>query len=167
MCDLNNSYSSRHHLDYLSECSKDHLTRKGRLHLKVNVIGSDHKELDQNIDTVLKNAESDILTLIADHYRAQGNREANTLKQRIETLAAKLLDQERLQYNQEEDFTKRRAQIRTWEQETTRLKKHTSLHHERTHNSRKENPILKIVNAFSSPQQTVSGGVLNPQFQLT
>ena len=67
MRDLNNSYSSRHHLDYLSECSKDHLTGKGRLHLKVNIIGSDHKELDQDIDTVLKNAESDILTLIADH----------------------------------------------------------------------------------------------------
>ena len=135
---LNNSYSCRHHLDFLTKCSKDHLTPKGlRLHLKVNVIGSNHSELDRNIDTVLKTAESDILTLIADHYKAQGDeyhREANTLKQRMESLAGKLPVKERQQHNQEVDFTERRAQIRTREQETTRMKKHTALHHERLHN---------------------------------
>ena len=101
---LNNSHSCRHHLDFLTKCSKDHLTPKGlRLHLKVNVIGSNHSELDRNIDTVLKTAESDILTLIADHYKAQGDeyhREANTLKQRMESLAGKLPDKERQQHNQ-------------------------------------------------------------------
>ena len=132
---LNNSYSCRHHLDFLTKCTKDHLTPKGlRLHLKVNVIGTDHGELNQNIDTVLKTAEADILTLIADHYRTHGDkyhREANALKQSMESLAAKLPEQERLQHAQEVDFTERRAQIRTREQETTRLKKHTALHHER------------------------------------
>ena len=126
---LNNSYSCRHHLDFLTRCSKDHLTPKGlRLHLKINVIGSNHCELDWNID---------ILTLIADHYRAQGDayhRESNTLKQRVESLAGKLLDKERQQHNREVDFTERRAQIRTREQETTRMKKHTALHHKRLHN---------------------------------
>ena len=135
---LNNSYSCTHHLDFLTKCSKDHLTPKGlRLHLKVNVVGSNHSELDQNIDTILKTAESDILTLIGDHYRTQGDtfhREANTLKQRMETLASKLPDKERQQHNQEVDFTERRAQIRIREHETTRMKKHTALHQERIHN---------------------------------
>ena len=135
---LNNSYSCRHHLDFLTKCSKDHLTPKGlRLHLRVNVNGSNHSQLDRNIATVLKTAESDILTLIADHYRDQGDayhREANTLKQRMESLAGKLPDKERQQHNQEVDFTERRAQIRTREQETTRMKKHMALHHETLHN---------------------------------
>ena len=72
-----------------------------------------------------------MLTLIEDHYRTQGDtyhREANTLKQQMETLAAKLPDEERLKHV---DFTERRSQIKTREQETIRLKKHTALHHEK------------------------------------
>ena len=38
------------------------LTLTLRLHLKVNVIGTYHGELNQNIDTVLKTTEADILT---------------------------------------------------------------------------------------------------------
>ena len=83
----------------ITKCMKDQLTPRGLcLHLEVNVIGTDHRELHQNIDTVLKNAETDILILIADHYRTQGDtyyREANSLKQKMESLAAKLTDEER------------------------------------------------------------------------
>ena len=52
---LNNSYSSRHHLDFPTKCIKDHLIPKELgLHKKVIVIGTDHKKLHQNIDTMLK-----------------------------------------------------------------------------------------------------------------
>ena len=151
---LNNSYSSRHHLEFLSRCLKDHLMPKGlRLHLKVNVVGSDHKELDQNI---LKTAESDILTLLTDHYKTEGDthhREANSIKQKMEILAARLPEQERLQHAQEVDFTERRAQIRTREQETTRLKKHTALHHERIVNPEATRTAPPMKRARTTTQQ--------------
>ena len=169
---LNNSYSCRHHLEFLTKCIKDHLTPRGlRLHLKVNVIGTDQGELNQNIDTVLKTAEADILTLIADHYRTHGDtyhREANTLKQRMESLAAKLPEQERLQHAQEVDFTECRAQIRTREQETTRLKKHSALHHERiTHPdaTRMEPPVKRprTTTQPDTPMETEEPTTLNPE----
>ena len=135
---LNNCISSKHHLEFLTKCSSDHLTPRGlRLHLNVNVIGQDHEQLDRDIDTVLKTAESDILALLIDFYKRQSEslqRDANTQKQLMQVKAAKLPEEEKTKHHQEVNYTERKAEIRSREQETTRLKKHTSLHYERTVN---------------------------------
>ena len=71
----------------------------------------------------------------------------------METLAASLPEQERLQHTQEVDFTERRAQIRTREQETTRLKKHTALHHERIVNPEATRTAPPMKRAWTTTQQ--------------
>ena len=71
----------------------------------------------------------------------------------METLATRLPEQERLQHTQKVDFTERRAQIPTREQETTRPKKHTALHHERIVNPEATRTAPPMKRARTTTQQ--------------
>ena len=95
----NPSHTSRHHVAFLTKCKKEKLTPKGlRLHLTVNVVGTDHRELDDEIDRILKTAESEILQCIANYYSKQADsyhQKANSIKQQMEVKARTLPEEEK------------------------------------------------------------------------
>ena len=165
MREINNSYTCQHHVDFLTKCRKEKLTPKGlRLHLTVNVLGKEHEELDQEIDKILKHAESQILQTLTDYYSHltdDFHRGANALKQQMEDMSTSLPEAERAKHNREVNYTETKATIKARDRETTRLRKIHALKHEQSvnpHQKRTEAPPRRTPHHRDSDTSTHSVG---------